>query len=117
MAMVKRATPISNITGKQGGIIHREDQCGPHIQAFPRLIEHEPTAAQKKRRKAFRTLITHLRKFSPFQAADWQAYANAHPKKNKKGETKTLSWWSAFVGYNINRVIADERIAYWPPWY
>ncbi|MBA7692532.1 hypothetical protein ES703_101099 [subsurface metagenome] len=117
MAMVKRAGPISNITGKSGGIIHREDQCGPHIQAYPRLVDKEASVKQKTRQKAFQKLLRHLRKFTPAQADAWQWYANGHPKKNKKGETKTLTWWQGFIGYNINRCVAGEPVVYWPPWY
>lgn len=114
MAMIK--TDGIEIQGKVGGDVFRSDQCGPHIQASPRDIEHEPTQKQRLRRLAFRACIDYIRTHATLiWVSEWQIYANEHPKKTCKGKIYALAWWQQFVSYNINRIIAGEPIIDLPP--
>ncbi len=118
MAMVKLDSMIEEINGRSGGDVWRRDQCGQHVQKQPRKQSNQPTPTQKKRRRAWQSLMTIVRRcFSPEVAAYWQDYANQHTRKNKKGETITLTWWNMFISFNINKVVAGEDPDLIPPGY
>lgn len=116
MAMVVYNSKIYNRSGKSGGNIYRHDNCGHHIQGWPRLVDYPLPALVKARRRCFSDLVhNYLKHFSQEQAGAWQDYANYHPKTNKKGETIALTWWNAFIRFNINNCVKGKPIITWPP--
>jgi len=118
MAMVVVSNRIIDINGKVGGNIYRSDKCGIHVQTTPRTIRRDPTNNQKIRRNAWRALVTnYIKKLTQDQVYAWQDYANRHPRKNRKGETYTLTWWQQFIATNINVYISGGPIDLWPPGY
>jgi hypothetical protein len=118
MAMAKLSDGVIEIEGKHGGSIFRKDQCGQHVQAYPRLVDFEPTLKQIIRRKAFAEIMHTLPKVATVHFVHcWSQYAYLHPKKNKKGETITLDWWQVYVSYNLNNVIAGLPIQNLPAGY
>ncbi|GAH98835.1 unnamed protein product [marine sediment metagenome] len=118
MVMIQKGDGSAEIEGKFGGTIFRHDQCGEHAQAPPRGGIPPPRGPPTDRQKAFRFLLNIVRRcFTEEIAAYWQDYANKHPRKNKKGETITLTWFQMFISYNINKVVAGEDPDLLPPGY
>jgi hypothetical protein len=116
MAMVKLGSGIVEIEGKSGGNIWRKDQCGQHVQSYPREIERPSTLAQRKRRRAYLRLMNYIRRYSTLEFVQrWQSYSHHHPRNNRKGESHTLTWWQMFISTNVNRVVNGEDILDYPP--
>jgi len=118
MVMIRFKDPTTEVEGKSGGNVWRYDWCKQHIQAFPRMIDHEASPAQKARRRAFRSLRNLIRQLATIEwVATWQDYANRHPITNKKGEKIRLAWHCQFIKTNINRIIDNLPIFIIPPGY
>jgi len=118
MVMVKLGGTITDIQGKVGGAVWRSDVCGSHLQKEPRPPGGGPSPAQKARRRAFQFLLTITKRcFTVEVAAYWQDYADKHPRKNKKGKVRDLTWFQVFISYNINKVVAGEDPDLLPPGY
>ncbi len=116
MTMLKMCNGIIEIEGTVKGDVYRKDQCGQHVQAFPRLIKHEPSQSQKKQRRAYRMALAYIRKESTVEFASlWQQYANNHAKPNRKGEMITLTWWQMFMKINLVRLRNDLEVLHYPP--
>lgn len=116
MAMIKLGAGITEINGTMGGTVYRRDQCGQHAQTYPRLIDHEPSPAQRARRNAFRQCMAYIRSSATVVfVALWQQYANLHTTTNLKGETRTLTWHQMFLKINIVRLVAGVPLLEWPP--
>lgn len=118
MVMIQKGDGWTEIEGKFGDTIFRKDQCGQHAQQPPRGGIPPPGRPPTPRQKAFRFLLNIVKRcFTEEVAAYWQDYANNHPRKNKKGETYTLTWFQMFISYNINKVVAGEDPDLLPPGY
>lgn len=114
--MVKLGAGIVEINGKSGGDIWRTDTCGQHVQSYPRLVNHEPSDSQRKRRRAFQACRRVWSKwFSDVFVKMWNQYAERHPAKNKKGETFIMTGGQIFMKINITRYYNDTPLLQWPP--
>ncbi len=116
MAMAKLGGGITEINGRMGGNIYRRDQCGQHIQGYPRIIDRHPSPSQLKRRNAWRTCYGYWKKHATWEfVARWQQYANNHTITNRKGETYALTHYQMFMKINVTRVYNDVEITEYPP--
>jgi len=108
MAMLKLGHGLRAINGKRGGNVYRNDQRGPHIQKFPRLVHRQPTAGQKNQRGYFAQCVT---AWKPLTTTEyfwlWHIYAQQHPITNRLGEYKTLTARHMFFKFNLPR-LADS---------
>lgn len=113
MAMIKMGPGIENISGKVGGVIFRSDVCGPHIQAFPRIIKPRK---ESKSQKAFTRAKNAWseRKWTQYELDLWWVWCYNHPKTNKKGETTYLHPFLAFLSVNTKRILDGKEIIYEP---
>lgn len=108
---------LAEIEGKQGGEHYRHDQCGFHLQQNP-TKKRTPSSHETEQRRFFQQ-VTHAWSREGFggDKADresWKVYGQQHPKKNKKGEAKTLSGQTAFHHINLQRLIEGKPII-WNP--
>jgi hypothetical protein len=111
-------TDGTEIEGKFGGVIFRHDQCGPHIQAYPRIIDKTPSQEQRIRRNAFDLLNNFWTLYSNKYTTDlWWYYAMEHPKKTSKGKVYFMEPRQAFFSYNINRVVSGLEPEIEPPFF
>jgi len=116
MAMVKTTSPIIQIQGKVGGEVWRYDQCGQHVQASPRIIEHQPTKKQQLVRNCFRKVwIFFLSELTSNEQDQWRIWANNHPIKNHKGETVYYTPPNAFAHINLPRCHHGLEFVRTPP--
>jgi len=116
MAMTKLSPGITEITGTTGGTVYRRDRCGQHTQSTQRRIKRQPSAEQKKRRRAWITCQSWIQKnLTAAIMMKWSNYANLHPKNNKLGETIRLTWWQAFLSINLIRVYNGLEVLPEPP--
>lgn len=117
MAMVVLGPNVTNIDGKVGGTIFRSDQCGPHAQAYPRLIKKR-TWSQDQIRKGFADLhYIFFRRMTWELRTLWRDYARAHPVKNKKGYTTTLQGWPMYFKFNQPNWLKGIPPVWIPPGY
>lgn len=104
MVMVRLSTPLSNIAGAVKGSNWREDKCGKHLQQNPRTL---PKPIQQGSQvdwfsKAIYFFQRHQSEYS--QATNnWWLWSVKHPTTNKKGETRYLNPFTAFLSYNMLR--------------
>jgi hypothetical protein len=118
MTMIKLAAGITEIEGKGPGGIWRYDQCGQHLQTYPREIEHGPSEKQRARQNAFSVLRSYVQTHGTFYfVAAWSNYAMQHPKKTSKGKIYYSTWYNTFLGFNINNVVNGLPIQPLPPGY
>lgn len=118
MTMIKLAPGISEIEGKGPGGIWRKDQCGQHLQTYPRDVGEAPSPKQQIRQHAFSMLRSYVQTHGTFYfVAAWSDYTRKHPKKTSKGQVYYISWYNAFIGYNINNVVNELPIQDLPPGY
>lgn len=114
--MVVYKAPLEQKSGKEGGNIYRSDNCGEHVQAYPRLIKKPPSQKQLIRRDCF---LVALHRFSRILTYDqitaWWDYSRRHPVKNKKGETIILAASAHYTKYNINRCVEHKPWVDDPP--
>lgn len=105
MAMTKLGGGITEINGKMSGNIFRHDQCGQHIQSWPRQVAlKNPTEEQLLQRACFRDCVwVWGNDVTDQQVLRWYHYAAMHWKTNKKGEPIQLSGWNAFLSINLPR--------------
>jgi len=117
MAMVSYAT-LTEINGKKGGEIYRHDNCGQHIQKYPRLVKKWGSPSQTKIQNAFSQLWFHWWKkyTNEYQHQMWWIYSRLRPQKNKKGEPTYLTGFNMFVKINLPRLIKDLPPYLDPPW-
>lgn len=105
MAMLKLGGPLRDINGKRGGNIYRNDQCGPHAQAYPRLVDRPPSSMQKQQRIWFMQCAA---AWKPLAFTEWMwiwHWVSAqHPVVNKKGETRFLPARQFFFKVNMRRL-------------
>lgn len=105
MAMIKLAHGLHAINGKRGGNVYREDQCGPHAQAYPRLLDKPPSYLQKEQRGYFAQCVT---AWKPLAYTEymwiWHAWSATHPVTNKKGDYKVLPARQMFFKFNMKRL-------------
>ena len=107
MAMVVRSGIIVEEEGKVGGDVYRFDQCRQHIQAFPRLIEREPSEHQKEVRTWFtKCLYRYQHIITKEQKYKWYIYTFQHLQTGKKGNTYYLPPHMMFMKINIPRLKA-----------
>ena len=87
MAMAKLDGTITNIDGKVGGNIFRNDVCGQHIQATPRHIDKKSPAQLRQRRAFLRALrFCNERRMTWEEFNSWWLYTIFHPVTNKKAK-------------------------------
>jgi len=111
-------TVLVDINGKTGGGYYKRDYCGLHWQKNPERII-PPTAYELQQRKFFE-YVSHKWSYEAFQGSrkdrySWTLYAAQHPKQNKKGETKFMSPFTAFMSVNIQRLIENRLILWHAP--
>jgi len=108
MAMVVRSAEYPEQQGKMGGNVYRMDQCRQHIQAFPRLINREPSPKQIKVRHAFSYLTyRYVNIITEDQHATWIHYAFTHRKKSCKGHFYFITGSQWYLHFNIPNFIND----------
>jgi len=113
MTLIK--TDGLQLAGTMGGTVFKRDRSGLHAIAYRSKVQRDPTAAQSTRRKAYLTICNYIRKHTDDDFIDrWQTYASQHPTKNRLGETIILTWYSAFLSYNLNAVTAGEGVTPFP---
>lgn len=114
MVMVKVNGPIVEIEGKMGGNVYRVDQCGQHIQSYPRIIDrHKVSPQQKGFRKSVVAWSRH--KWTQSEINRWWVWCKGNPTKNKKGETTYFHPFTGFLHVNIKRTIDGQDITFNPP--
>lgn len=111
-------TVLVDINGKVDGEHWRRDQCGLHLQKNPERTS-PPTEYELQQRKFFET-VCHKWSHQGFQGTyqdrkSWSVYAEKHPRKNKKGETKIMTPFTAFLSVNIQRLIENQPILWHAP--
>lgn len=109
---------LTDINGKFGGGHYKYDKCGLHFQTNPPRRK-APTEYELEQRKFFRSAQRHWSQES-FEGTyndrySWTYYGRQHPKQNKKGETKALSGFNAFLSVNIPRLIEGQPVLYHAP--
>lgn len=117
MTMIRYSAGITDINGPVAGMIYRTDQCGPHVQCWPRTIRREPTPWQKSWRAAFGRLWHHYWKkiLTIAQRKLWWYWSADHPVTNKKGEELFITAFNWFVKINIRRVMEGKEPYLEPP--
>lgn len=106
MALAKMGGGIVEMNGKMAGNIFRHDQCGQHIEKYPRLVGRKhPTPAQALQRACFMDCVYVWKNdVTDKQILKWYQYAALHWKTNKKGEPIQLSGWNMFLRINLVRI-------------
>lgn len=56
MALAKKNSFITSITGKFGGNVFRHDNSGQHVYAYPRIVKKQPTDDQRDQRTWYKEL-------------------------------------------------------------
>ena len=116
MAMVVRLGTIIEEEGKVGGNVYCMDQSRQHIQAFPRLINREPSEEQKNVRAWFtKSLHRYLHILTPHQRNLWNTYTFQHIQTGKKGNKYYLPPHMMFMKINIPRLKAGLPFLDDPP--
>jgi len=104
---------IVDINGKLGGVNYRKDKCGLHMQQNPPKRKRK-SKYEDAQRKSFREVVNYWgqrrQKISVEDEKSWSTYANKHYIQNKKGETKKMSAYQAFVSVNLPRRIENLPI-------
>jgi len=99
------------ISGTMGGTVFKRDRSGLHAIPYSRPLKRNPSTTQATRRKAYIQICSYIKKHRDANFIErWQLYANQHPIRNRLGETRVLTWFSVFIKYNINAVVAGEGV-------
>lgn len=115
MTMVKLGDGITEINGKQAGNVWRRDNCGQHVQKTPRRVETK-TNAQWNQRAAWIKCCNYWLNNATAEIEDmWWLWSYNHPITNKKGETRFLTPFNAYMKYNLPRVRNGSEIKLYPP--
>lgn len=95
----------STLRGKYSGCVYKSGRYGLHIQPYTKTVKKYPTNTQKRRRIAFRKLLTFLRYNTDTELVNlWSNYGN-----------KQLQWNQKFIQFNINRLLDGWPIWRFPP--
>lgn len=117
MAMVKLSAEIISISGKIGGTVFRNDQCGQHAQGFPRILKKE-TPAQKRLRAAWLDLRNiWWDQLSKAHRRMWVMSAAYNPVTHKNGYQYKLTGWNWFLKKNIPQHLEGYPPEWLPPGY
>jgi len=115
--MVKFSPEIVDLQGKFRGDIWRSDQCGPHVQAYPRIIKKR-TYSQDEIRKGFADLhYIYYHMLDRRLRNLWTFYAQGKSYINKKGEHILMTGFTAFFKHNHPKWMAGIPPVWLPPGY
>ncbi|KKN02814.1 hypothetical protein LCGC14_1113820 [marine sediment metagenome] len=118
MAMVKVGHGLRDLKGKRGGNVYTRDRFCLHSNAFPRLVNRNPSSAQKSQRSFFSQCVPAWTALAgtrfPFM---WIIHSRAHPVTNKLGEVKILTGRQSFFKINMQRLADLDPITSVPPEY
>lgn len=116
MARVLFGQGVATINGSMGGNTFRETWRGHLVSGKQNYRKMEPTKKQLKVRIAFEICNKWIMVWEDLEFVNvWGAYAHQHPKRNKKGIMKYLTWRLQFIRHNMPKALNDEPLDRWPP--
>ena len=102
MARVQFGGGITSMSGSIAGTTFQRNRSGNIARA--RIAPAQPLSILKNQTQGATTsLLSLFRNLNSLQQPAWQAFAHAHPRVNKYGQTKILSSWNYFQSINFNR--------------
>lgn len=102
MAKVTYGALITEINGSIGGITFQTNRAGTIARLRPSTFRSR-TGKQNTEISNFTSLIRGFSELSLADKNDWDAFANAHTKETKFGETRTLTGQNWYTAINAQR--------------
>ena len=102
MAKVTYGSIITEINGSIGGITFQTNRAGTIARLRPSTFRSR-TGKQNTEIANFTSLIAGFSELSLADKNDWDAFANAHTKETKFGETRTLTGQNWYTSINAHR--------------
>ncbi len=102
MAKVTYGSIVTEINGSIGGLTFQTNRAGTIVRLRPSTFRSR-SGKQNTEIANFTSLIAGFSELSLADKNDWDAFANAHTKETKFGETRTLTGQNWYTSVNAHR--------------